>query len=86
MKTHKLLEPLVAGRSEQWIEAMSQEPNPLATCMEIVDRAYGELVDSCGFDSRQLYKEDAGHGLKKSWPGQFSVFIHSASTTGIRTD
>ena len=42
---HKLLEPLIAGRSEQWTQAMSQDPNPLAGCMEIVGSAYGELVD-----------------------------------------
>lgn len=43
---HKLLEPLIAGRSDQWIQAMNQEPNPLALCMEIVGTAYGDLVDN----------------------------------------
>jgi hypothetical protein len=42
---HGLLEPLIAGRSDEWIAAMSQEPNPLAACMEMVGKAYGDLVD-----------------------------------------
>lgn len=45
-KFHGLIEPVIAGRTHEWILAMAEQPNPLAVCMEAIGKAYGELVDN----------------------------------------